>query len=227
MPKASRRSSGAASVSRAEPYPAIKPGDKPSTTSAAKSTKRTSSQKASTSSKASDSKVLTEKSPNKLNVPTLQTPPNNNSFLDVTLDTDAIYDTCSTVRQIINALLGKDNKNPKNLNPADVDKDGNPKPFTKASFCRAVGSRPDMLRRFMAAKKMMGGAESAIYPPAYKFFENKRVWEGAKKTKTREKVESDRPHGLPLREPQSYKNRRKIKPVRGSRLEDFLDEYGQ
>ncbi|KAE8442697.1 hypothetical protein EG329_002942 [Mollisiaceae sp. DMI_Dod_QoI] len=230
MPKASRRSSGAASVSRAEPYPAIKPGNKPSSpppTSATRNTGIKASQKASPSSKTSDSKVLTEKSPNILNTPSNPTPLDTNSFLDITLDTEAIYDTCSTVRKKTNALLGKDNKDPKNLNPSDIDIDGNPKPFTKASFCRAIGTRPDTLRRFMGAKKLMGGAESAVYPPAYKFFEKKRVWEGSKKTKTREKVECDRPNGLPLREPQSYKNRRKIKLVRGRKLEDFLDEYGQ
>jgi hypothetical protein len=117
------------------------------------------------------------------------------SFLDIKLDgedddTIPIYDTCSTVRQKINALLGKDNHKPENCVPGEFDKHGNPKPFTKASFCRAANTRPDLLARFLKAKLMMGGAESSVYPKAYAFFEKKRIFEGRKKTPGREKVEA-------------------------------------
>ncbi len=38
---------------------------------------------------------------------------------------------------------------------------------------------------------MMGGAESAVYPKAYAFFEKKRIFDGKKKTPGREKVEAE------------------------------------
>jgi hypothetical protein len=88
-------------------------------------------------------------------------------------------------------LLGKDNLKPENGMPGEFDKQGNSKPYTKASFCRALDTRPDMLRRFLAAKPMMGGAESLVYPRAYAFFEKKRIWEGKKKTAGRLKVEAE------------------------------------
>jgi hypothetical protein len=118
------------------------------------------------------------------------------SYLDIKLDGEddnsiPIYDTCSTVRQKINALLGKDNHKPENAMPGEFDKQGNPKPYTKASFCRAIDSRPDMLARFLKAKLMMGGAESSVYPKAYAFFEKKRIFEGKKKTPGRLKVEAE------------------------------------
>ncbi len=47
------------------------------------------------------------------------------------------------------------------------------------------------LDTFLKAKRMMGGAESAIYPAAYKFFEKKRVFEGKKKSAARLKVEEE------------------------------------
>jgi hypothetical protein len=93
------------------------------------------------------------------------------------------------VPQKINALLGKDNHKPENGMPGEVDKQGKPKPYTKASFCRALDTRPDVLNRFLKAKQMMGGAESAVYPKAYAFFEKKRIFDGKKKTVGREKVE--------------------------------------
>jgi hypothetical protein len=90
-----------------------------------------------------------------------------------------------------NALLGKDNKKPENGVPGEFDKQGNAKPYTKASFCRALGhSRPDTLNTFLKAKNMMGGAESSVYPKAYAFFEKKRIFEG-KKTAGRLKVEAE------------------------------------
>jgi hypothetical protein len=47
------------------------------------------------------------------------------------------------------------------------------------------------LATFLKANKIMGGAESPVYPAAYAFFEKKRVWEGKKKTAGRLKVESE------------------------------------
>lgn len=178
MPKAvaAHRSSGAASVSCAEPYPASKPE---------KNAKNASSKSA---------RVLSEKSSADVNASASEQP---SSFLDIVLDgesTDSVplYDTCSTVRQKINALLGKDNHKPENGNPQELDKKGNKKPFTKASFLRAIdGGQSNGLARFLKAKQLMGGAENQVYPKAYAFFEKKRIFEGKKKTATRLKVESE------------------------------------
>lgn len=120
------------------------------------------------------------------------------SFLDVTLPTHLpsgdipIHDTCSTIRQKINALLGKDNHKPENGVPGQFKKDGTPKPYTQAQFLRDIGGgSTTSYGTFMKAKKIMGGAESPIYPGAYAFFEKKRIWEGGKKLKAREKVEAE------------------------------------
>ncbi len=202
MPKAARRTS----APRAAPYPAIKPGDKPSTSmdSAANSasknvlTEKTSpelnSASAPVATEDSNTKPSTKKASQKASAQSTAKPAG--SFLDIKLDGEddnsiPIYDTCSTVRQKINALLGKDNHKPENAMPGEFDKQGNPKPFTKASFCRAIDSRPDMLARFLKAKLMMGGAESSVYPKAYAFFEKKRIYEGKKKTPGRLKVEAE------------------------------------
>ena len=48
-----------------------------------------------------------------------------------------------------------------------------------------------MLDTFMKAKKIMGGAESAIYPGAYRFFEKKRIFEGKPKSVARKKTEEE------------------------------------
>jgi hypothetical protein len=197
MPKAARRTS----APRAAPYPAIKPGDKPPTSNNA-------------ASNSASKKVLTEKTFPELNSASApvaikdstkktsqkatakSTDRPAGSYLDIKLDGEddnsiPIYDTCSTIRQKINALLGKDNHKPENAMPGEFDKQGNPKPYTKASFCRAIDSRPDMLARFLKAKLMMGGAESSVYPKAYAFFEKKRIFEGKKKTPGRLKVEAE------------------------------------
>ncbi|PVH77762.1 hypothetical protein DL98DRAFT_517222 [Cadophora sp. DSE1049] len=118
------------------------------------------------------------------------------TFLDLTLPGEPtssvpMHDTCSTIRHKINDLLGKDNKKPENGNPSEKKKDGTLKPFTKASFVRAIGCTPKTLDTFLGAKKMMGGAESPVYPAAYIFFEKKRIWEGRKKTAGRLKVEQE------------------------------------
>ncbi|KAH9206379.1 hypothetical protein DL95DRAFT_396987 [Leptodontidium sp. 2 PMI_412] len=150
------------------------------------------------------------------------------TFLEITLpgeptNTVPMHDTCATLRHKINDLLGKDNKKAENGNPAEKKKDGTLKPFTKASFVRAIGCSPKTLDTFLAAKKMMGGAESPVYPAAYIFFEKKRIWEGRKKTAGRLKVEKDRPNGLAFRDP----NHMRILVRAGENPADFLDEYGQ
>ncbi|KAK0111903.1 hypothetical protein ONS96_001170 [Cadophora gregata f. sp. sojae] len=134
-----------------------------------------------------------------------------------------MHDTCSTIRHKINDLLGKSNKKPENGNPAEPKKDGTLKPFTKASFVRAIGCTPKTLDTFLGAKKMMGGAESPVYPAAYIFFEKKRIWEGKKKTAGRLKVEEDRPNGLKFVDP----NHIRILCERGTYTLQFLDKYGQ
>jgi hypothetical protein len=211
MPKAARRTS----APRAEPYPAIRPGDKPPTTKTPaakpapkKTTKKALAEKASAevntpsaptntdkpASTEPTAKKTTKKSAKSADAPSTDKP---SSFLEIKLDgeddnTIPIYDTCSTVRQKINALLGKDNHKPENGMPGEFDKQGKPKPYTKASFCRALGDvKADTLNRFLKAKQMMGGAESAVYPKAYAFFEKKRIFEGKKKTAGRLKVEAE------------------------------------
>jgi hypothetical protein len=120
------------------------------------------------------------------------------SFLEVKLDgedTEAgvpLHDTCSTIRSKINALLGKDNHKPENGIPGQFDKAGKPKPYTKAAFLRDIGGvSAGSLATFLKANKIMGGAESPVYPATYAFFEKKRIWEGKKKTAGRLKVESE------------------------------------
>ncbi|KAK0111621.1 hypothetical protein ONS95_001967 [Cadophora gregata] len=154
--------------------------------------------------------------------------PSASTFLDLTLPGEStssvpMHDTCSTIRHKINDLLGKSNKKPENGNPAEPKKDGTLKPFTKASFVRAIGCTPKTLDTFLGAKKMMGGAESPVYPAAYIFFEKKRIWEGKKKTAGRLKVEEDRPNGLKLWDP----NFRRIMIGPGEHVSDFTDKYGQ
>jgi hypothetical protein len=202
MPKAARRTS----APRAEPYPAIKPGDKP-----AKSSKKALAEKSSADvinkSKSSDLSPTEKQKPAKASTskpkkasaekPAADTE-KPSSFLEVKLDgedTEAgvpIHDTCSTIRSKINALLGKDNHKPENGIPGQFDKAGKPKPYTKAAFVRDIGGvSAGNLATFLKANKMMGGAESPVYPAAYAFFEKKRIWEGKKKTAGRLKVESE------------------------------------
>jgi len=120
------------------------------------------------------------------------------SFLEVIVPTHPntgeipIYDTCSTIRHKISTLLGKDNNKPENGVPGKFKKDGTPKPYTQAQFLRDIdGGSAASLKTFMTAKKLMGGAESTIYPSAYEFFEKKRIWEDGKKAKGRMKVEEE------------------------------------
>ncbi|KAF8850198.1 hypothetical protein BDZ45DRAFT_679947 [Acephala macrosclerotiorum] len=237
MPKAARRSS----APRAEPYPATKR----SSPNSAK--KRTPSNK----------KALTEKSTSEKNVPVNSAkfekplapsknkatePPSKRSsnkpasYLTQPLENEdenghlPTYDTCSTIRQKINALLGKDNTKEENLNPTEVTKDGKKKQFTKASFVRAMNDMGGecsgrSLDTFLRTKKFkaMGGAESPVYPVAYKFFEKKRVFEGKKKNATRLKVEEKHPEGLRLQDPSKIR----IKCKRGTNPARLFDEYWQ
>ncbi len=216
MPKAARRQSGPKSAARSEPYPAIKPGDKPSEKASSKPElplpdhfddlcahhKEAAIKKA--------EKALQEKSSSDVNKSAKSSSSKKSSasekpssaekksasFLDLKLDGEdndsvPIYDTCSEVRRKINALLGKDNNKPENGIPGEFKKDGTPKPYTKAAFVRAVDASSKQLDTFMKAKKMMGGGDSAIYPKAYMFFEKKRIFEGKKKTAGRLKVEQE------------------------------------
>jgi len=194
MPKAARRQSGP----RAEPYPAIKPGDKPhSPIPKSATSKNTISKKAALAAKSSASINASSDSSNKRS-----THEPTSSFLDIKLDGEdegyvKVYDTCSVIRQKINALLGKDNAKPENGVPGQFKKDGTPKPYTKAEFLRAItfgkGDPPAAatLDRFLKAKKLMGGGGSPVYPGAYKFFEKKRIFEGKKKTPTRIQCEEE------------------------------------
>lgn len=213
MPKATSRR---VSAQRAEPYPIDSPADKPKPTTTRKSISKPKAKKVlgeKTSSEinkaidisSEDDAASKPKKPKTSTKKTDAKPTENDasktkpsSFLDIHLDGEsdgeiACYDTCSTVRAKINALLGKDNHKKENLNPQDLDKDGNPKPFTKASFGRAINERSDTINRFLGPKKMKltGGAESSVYPSAYAFFEKKRIFEGKKKSATRLKIEAE------------------------------------
>lgn len=182
MPKAARRQSGP----RTEPYPT----SKTSTPKSSKKTPPTTKEKQSSTKKA-----LAEKSSSDINASSASQPA---SFLAIELDDEdadgniPVYDTCSTIRQKINALLGKDNHKEENGNPDDLKKDGTKKRFTKASFVRAIGGgSTKSLDLFLSKRKIMAGAESPIYVPAYKFFERKRIHEGKPKNKTRQEIENE------------------------------------
>lgn len=230
MPKAERRTSDA----RVEPYPTIKPGDKPRSTS---STLTAASKSAASKTGTKDAKkALADKSAASVNIPptpktgsksakddtaAADTPTTKDAtkpssakkatpkqaaledargtasnFLEIKLDGEdtnsvPMHDTCATIRHKINDLLGKDNTKDGNGNPSELKKDGTSKPFTKASLARIFGCSGKALDTFLKAKKMMGGAESPVYPEAYKFFERKRIWEGKAKTQGRLKVEAE------------------------------------
>lgn len=190
MPKAARRIPDAAIAPRTEPYPATKPSD-------ILTTSGTSDPKSESAARKAPQKALIEKRASEVNTSVPSTSDKPFCFLDIKLDgedTDSvpIYDTCSTIRHKINSLLGKDNKEERNGNPRDLNKDGKPKPFNKTSFINAIGAGSTRsLDTFLKAKLMMGGAESAIYPAAYIFFEKKRIFEGKKKLASRLKVEEE------------------------------------
>lgn len=95
------------------------------------------------------------------------------------------------IRTKINHLLGKDSTKPENGIPGEFKKNGEPKPYTKKRFAEDCGSSTHVLDTFLKAKMIMGGAESAIYPGAYRFFEKKRVFEGKAKSVARKKTEEE------------------------------------
>jgi hypothetical protein len=166
----------------------------PSTVEPSQSPPEQPTEKSSTKKPKAD-KALTEKKTKSVPEKPTEKP---KSFLEVTVPTHPttgeipIYDTCSTIRQKINALLGKDNNKPENGVPGQFKKDGTPKPYTQTQFLRDIdGGSASTFKTFMTAKKLMGGAESPIYPCAYEFFEKKRIWEGGKKTSGRKKVEEE------------------------------------
>src|SRR4051794_40413507 len=123
MPKSARRQSAPKRATRTEPYPAIKPRDKPTPSKTAKASP----------------KALAEKTPSEINakspVQATDKPSRQSSFLDLPLEGEPgsvpIYDTCSVICQKINALLRKDNTKPENAIPGEFKKDGTPKPYTK------------------------------------------------------------------------------------------------
>jgi hypothetical protein len=193
MPKAARRQSAPKSANRAEPYPVITPGDKPTSAEAKKASPKALAEKTdvelnTASIVSSGGKKATEK-------PSPQSA--TNSFLDIKLDGELenripIFDTCSVIRGKINLLLGKDNAKPENGIPGEFKKDGTPKPYTKARFVADIGEGTTRsLDTFMKAKKIMGGAESVIYPAAYKFFEKKRIFEKKAKSAGRKNTEDE------------------------------------
>ncbi|KAF9880827.1 hypothetical protein CkaCkLH20_01869 [Colletotrichum karsti] len=93
-----------------------------------------------------------------------------------------VYDTCSTVRTKINALLKKDG----------VTKAG----FLRACVKAAYGAEsthktaPSLLANFLAKKGPTGGNTSSVFYAAYVFFEKLRIRDGKAKTKTREEMEA-------------------------------------
>lgn len=192
MPKAITRASAARTA--ATPYPVIKPGDtKASRQLASRSNKRPIPEIGPTNS----IKALVEQPTSESNV---EVPSKPLSFLNIHLPEEdtcpehhvPCYDTCSTIRHKITQLLGPSNHKPENLNPAERTASGQPKPFTKASLSRALGfTRQDSLSAFLKRRERMGGAENEMYPAAYRFFEQKRVFEGKRKTKEREKIERE------------------------------------
>lgn len=200
MPKAARRTSGP----RAEPYPTITNKSSPPKTASKKKTPLTEKSEAETNiSKNSPTSKKSPKAPKTTEKKETTSSPTQDlskptTFLDQRLDNEdedgnvPIFDACSTIRKNINTLLGAANAKEENGNPNELTKDGKKKPWTKASFVRAIGGcTTKSLDTFLKAKKIMGGAESPVYPRAYRFFEQRRVWEGKKKTKGRLDMESE------------------------------------
>lgn len=70
---------------------------------------------------------------------------------------------------------------------------------TKAAFCRALGDlNQNSLNPFLMGKKQ-DQCGTVCYPRAYRFFEKKRILEGAKKSARRLKNEAEQgPNGFSL-----------------------------
>lgn len=92
----------------------------------------------------------------------------------------------------INKLLANKNPGEKDAIPSEFLKNGKPKPWTQAAFCRAIGDVHHIsFQRFMKSTSAMGGGENGVYSGAYVFFEKKRIWEGKEKTEARKKYEEE------------------------------------
>jgi hypothetical protein len=182
MPKAASRKAGP-QAARAAPYPA------PSGP-----TRTTTSDDAPNAS--SSSGPLTARSTNVVSKKPTTAPLKEGSFLDLTLPGESdravpVYDTCTQIRVKIKNLLEKHKDKPENAQPGEFDKKGKPKPWTAKAFCDAIGVSTRSYGTFMKKSGHMGGAENHTYYEAYVFFEKKRIFEGAKKTAARVKLEQE------------------------------------
>jgi len=182
MPKAVSRKAGPQTV-RSAPYPAP---SAPTTTTTSPAPNKTSS-----------SGPLTARSTNAVSKkPSPTTTPQSGSFLDLTLPGEAaravpVYDSCAQIRVKIKNLLEKHKEKPENAQPGEFAKNGTPKPWTAKAFCGAIGVSTSSYGAFMKKSGQMGGAENGTFYGAYVFFEKKRVFEGAKKSAARVKMESE------------------------------------
>jgi hypothetical protein len=188
MPKAVSRKAGPRAA-RTAPYP------EPSAP-----TSTTTSDDAPT---ASSSDPLSARSTNVVSKKPATAPPKEGSFLDLTLPgevdrTVPVYDSCAQVRVKIKNLLEKHKDKPENAQPGEFAKNGKPKPWTAKAVCDAIGVSTKSYGAFMKKSGHMGGAENHTYYGAYVFFEKKRIFEGAKKTAARVKMESEYVFSFPL-----------------------------
>jgi hypothetical protein len=189
MPKAVSRKAGP-QAARSAPYPAP---SAPTATTTSNDAPNTSS------SSSSSNGPLTARSTNLISKkPTPATAPAQpESFLELTLPGEAdhavpVYDSCAQIRAKIKKLLEKPQDKPeKKARPGAVGGSGAPKAWTAKAFCAAVGVSTSSYAAFMKKTGHMGGAENHTYYGAYVFFEKKRVFEGAKKSAARMKMESE------------------------------------
>lgn len=176
MPKAARRISGS-QTARSAPYPAP---SAPTTHNAPNT---------------SSGGPLSARSTNTVSKAPSTTQPTG-SFLSLTLDGEKdqkvpVYDSCAQIRVKIKNLLEKDKDKPENAMPGEFQKNGKPKPWTTKAFCDAIGVSTSSYQNFMKKTGHMGGAENHAYYGAYIFFEKKRIFEGAKKSAARQKMEQE------------------------------------
>jgi hypothetical protein len=75
---------------------------------------------------------------------------------------------------------------------------------TKCGFCDALGFQGTQLNKFLAAKKQ-DAAGTTVYRNAYKFFEQKRILDNAKKSTQRVKNEQEHSNGFMLEKPRTQK----------------------
>jgi hypothetical protein len=182
MPKAISRKAGP-QTARSAPYPAP---SAPTPTTASDDAPDASS----------SSGPLTARSTNVVSKKPTTASPKEGSFLDITLPGESdgsvpVYDTCTQIRVKIKNLLEKHKDKPENAQPGEFAKNGKPKPWTAKAFCDAIGVSTKSHGAFMKKSGHMGGAENHTYYGAYVFFEKKRIFEGAKKSAARAKIESE------------------------------------